>query len=214
MKGYTSLILEGDLGQLSAGLKDAITRIYDSSSTLTNIVDDYLNISRMELGTMKYSFEPINMKDVVEHVIAELKPNIENSGLAFTFMTVPKNPDERFMIHADRDKFKQVIANVIDNSIKYTPKGSLTMILSKDITTRKITFALKDTGVGISPEVMPKLFSKFVRADNASKQNIYGTGLGLFLAKEIVTAHKGRIWAESDGDGKGSTFFLEMDMEV
>ena len=68
--------------------------------------------------------------------------------------------------------------------------------------------------MGIKPEVMPKLFMKFVRADNANKQNIFGTGLGLYVAREIVLAHKGRIWAESDGDGKGSTFFVELDMAV
>ncbi len=215
MKGYTSLILEGDLGAVNKEVREAITRIFDSSNTLANIVDDYLNISRIELGTMKYSFEVLNMKDLVEHVIGELKPNIEKSGLEFAFTSTPANPQERFMIHADRDKFKQVIANLIDNSVKYTPTGSLEVSLVKDTSTRKITFSVKDTGVGISPEVMPKLFAKFVRGtEAASKQNIYGTGLGLFVAKEIVTAHKGRIWAESDGDGKGSTFYLEMDMEV
>lgn len=214
MKGYASLILEGDLGTLNKEVREAIGRIFDSSKTLANIVDDYLNISRIELGTMKYSFDVLNMKELVESVIGELKPNIERSGLEFAFATMPANPEERFMVHADKDKFKQVIANLIDNSIKYTPKGSLSVTLSKNTADRKITFAVKDTGVGIAPEVMPKLFAKFVRADNANKQNIYGTGLGLFVAKEIVTAHKGRIWAESDGDGKGSTFFLEMDMEV
>jgi signal transduction histidine kinase len=214
MKGYASLILEGDLGVLNDKVRDAITRISNSSKTLTNIVDDYLNISRIELGTMKYSFELMDFKDIVTHVIAELKPNIDKSGLKFNFSTNPLNPQERFMIHADRDKFKQVIANLIDNSMKYTRSGSIEVLLSKNNANRKITFSIKDTGIGISPEVMPKLFVKFVRADNANKQNIYGTGLGLYVAKDIITSHKGKIWAESDGDGKGSTFLVEMDMEV
>lgn len=214
MKGYASLLLEDELGIIGKEVREAIGRIFDSSKTLANIVDDYLNISRIELGTMKYSFEMINMKDLIENVIGELKPNIEKSGLAFAFSSNPANPTERFMIHADKDKFKQVVANIIDNSIKYTPKGSLEVALSKNTQARKIIFSVRDTGVGIAPEVMPKLFAKFVRAENANKQNIYGTGLGLFIAKEIVTSHKGRIWAESDGEGKGSTFFLEMDMEV
>ncbi|HEY9583907.1 MAG TPA: ATP-binding protein [Candidatus Paceibacterota bacterium] len=214
MKGYASLILEGELGVITKEVKEAIGRIFDSSKTLANVVDDYLNISRIELGTMKYSFEIINMKEFVENIIAELKPNIEKSGLAFSFATVPSLPNERFMIHADKDKLKQVIANLIDNSTKYTPKGSIIVTLTKNAPDRKIVFAIKDTGVGIAPEVMPKLFAKFVRADNANKQNIYGTGLGLFVAKEIVNAHKGRLWAESEGEGKGSTFFLELEMEV
>lgn len=214
MKGYTSLILEGEMGDTTSQVREAVGRIYDSSKTLTNIVDDYLNISRIELGTMKYSFEMLNLKDLVENVIGELKPNIDRSGLAFAFSQVPADPKERFMVHADTDKLKQVVANLIDNSVKYTPKGSLEVGLLKSTPDRKIVFSVKDTGVGIAPEVMPKLFQKFIRAENANKQNIYGTGLGLFVAKEIVAAHKGRIWAESDGEGKGSTFYLELEMAV
>lgn len=214
MKGYASLIMEGEMGSITKEVRESVGRIYDSSKTLANIVDDYLNISRIELGTMKYSFEILNLKDLIENVIGELKPNIDRSGLAFALSTNPADPKERFMIHADKDKLKQVIANLIDNSIKYTPKGSLEVLLVKSAPDRRIVFSVKDTGVGIAPEVMPKLFQKFIRAENANKQNIYGTGLGLFVAKEIVVAHKGRIWAESDGEGKGSTFYLELEMAV
>lgn len=211
MKGYTSLILEGEMGETSSEVKQAVSRIFDSSSTLTHIVDDYLNISRIELGTMKYNFEIIDLKELTDNVIGELKPNIEKKGLK---LSVNSNSSTRYIVHADKDKIKQVIANLIDNSVKYTPAGSVDISISRNTKDRKIIFSIKDTGVGISPEVMPKLFTKFVRAENANKQNIYGTGLGLYVAKEIVTAHKGRIWAESQGEGKGSTFFLELDMEV
>lgn len=211
MKGYTSLILEGEMGETSSEVKQAVSRIFDSSSTLTHIVDDYLNISRIELGTMKYNFEIIDLKELTDNVIGELKPNIEKKGLKLSFNS---NSSTRYIVHADKDKIKQVIANLIDNSVKYTPAGSVDISISRNTKDRKIIFSIKDTGVGISPEVMPKLFTKFVRAENANKQNIYGTGLGLYVAKEIVTAHKGRIWAESQGEGKGSTFFLELDMEV
>ena len=214
MKGYASLILDGDLGELSKEVRQAISRIFDSSKTLTIIVDDYLNISRIELGTMKYLFTVLNLRELVSNVIGELKPNIEKSGLTLTFTNTSENINERFMINADADKLKQVIANVIDNSIKYTPKGSVNINLSKDMSSRKILLSVKDDGVGISPEVMPKLFSKFVRASNANRQNIYGTGLGLYIAKEVMSAHKGRIWAESDGEGKGSTFYIELDMVI
>ncbi len=118
------------------------------------------------------------------------------------------------MVRVDKDKFKQVISNLIDNSVKYTPSGSLEVNLTRRLSDRKIQFSIKDTGVGISSAVMPKLFAKFVRADNANKQNIFGTGLGLYIANQIVLAHKGRLWAESKGEGKGSQFYLELDMEV
>lgn len=240
MKGYSSLIMEGELGETTPEIKKAIGRIFDSSNTLTNIVDDYLNISRIELGTMKYTFDLIDLKDLVGNVIEELRPNIEKKQLKINFLvnpvssanpvasSTPSNPiqnsnntnnsqpqpQSRFLVHADKDKMKQVIANLVDNSVKYTPSGSMDISIKKDVSKRKVLFSIKDTGVGISPEVMPKLFTKFVRATNANKQNIYGTGLGLYVAKQIVLAHKGRLWAESEGEGKGSTFFLELDMEV
>jgi signal transduction histidine kinase len=210
MKGYASLILEGDLGELSKQIKDAIGRIYDSSTTLTNIVDDYLNISRIELGTMKYVFETIDLRGLVENVVGELKPNIEKSKLAFSF---DADPQKKYMVTVDKDKFKQIIANLIDNSMKYTPSGSVKVSLEKktDAEGRKIVFSVKDTGIGIAEGVMPKLFAKFSRAENGTRQNIHGTGLGLFVAKEIVMAHKGKIWAESPGEGKGSAFYVELE---
>ncbi len=209
MKGYASLILEGDLGKLSVELRGAITRIFDSSKTLTNIVDDYLNISRIELGSMKYLFDTIDLKDMVDNVVGELKPNIDKSKLKFSFEV---DRQKKYMVHADKDKFKQIVANLIDNSIKYTPSGSITASLVEK--GGKVIFAVKDTGIGIAPGVMPKLFAKFSRAENGNRQNIYGTGLGLFVAKEIVTAHSGRIWAESAGEGRGSAFYVELEEVV
>lgn len=212
MKGYASLLIEGEFGEIKDEVKGAIKTILDSSKTLTNIVDDYLNVSRIELGTMKYSFEIIDYKKMVQTVVDELKPSIQKSKLTFNLKFNPDNENEKFIINADRDKLKQVITNLIDNSIKYTPSGSIDVSVVKNIKEKKIIFSVKDTGVGISTDAMPRLFSKFVRLDSGNKQNIYGTGLGLFVAKDIVTAHQGRIWAESDGDGKGSVFNVELDM--
>lgn len=206
MKGYASLILEGDLGKLSHEIRSAITRIYDSSNTLTNIVDDYLNISRIELGSMKYSFEHVDLKELVDNVIGELGPNIAKSHLKFVFEV---DRDKRFLVNADKDKFKQIIANLVDNAIKYTPAGTVTASLYKK--DKNICFSVHDNGIGIAPEVLPKLFAKFSRAENGNRQNIHGTGLGLYVAKQIVDAHKGRIWAESVGEGKGATFFVELE---
>ena len=209
MKGYSSLLLEGDMGALPQAAKDGIERIYDSTKTLANIVDDYLNVSRIELGTMKYTFETLDLKTLISDVIAELRPNIERKGLTFTFSAENSGTDYR--ITADRDKLKQVIANLIDNSVKYTPSGSVVVSLAYDHAAMRIVFKIKDTGIGIDPEVLPHLFQKFSRAGNAGKVNIKGTGLGLYVAREIVEAHHGIIRAESAGEGKGSTFIVELE---
>jgi len=209
MKGYASLLLEGDMGELGRQALDGIRHIFDSTNTLVSIVDDYLNVSRIELGTMKYNFETIDLKTLIEDVIAELQPNIEKAGLKFSFTAEDSNIDYR--ITADRDKFKQVIANLIDNSMKYTPSGSVAVTLAFDRPRHLFVFAVKDTGVGIDPKVLPHLFQKFSRAENASKVNIKGTGLGLFVAKQLVEAHHGTIRAESAGEGKGATFIVEIE---
>ena len=209
MKGYSSLILEGDMGALPKQAREAVSRIFESTNTLTSIVDDYLNITRIELGSMKYAFETIDLKQLVEDVIGEIKPNIDKTKLAFSLEIENSGTDYR--ITADRDKLKQVIANLIDNSLKYTPSGSVKVSLAYDRRNHKFIFAVKDTGVGIAPETMPRLFQKFSRAENANKTNMRGTGLGLYVAKEIITAHHASIRAESAGEGKGSTFIVEIE---
>ncbi|MFA6158017.1 MAG: HAMP domain-containing sensor histidine kinase [Candidatus Paceibacterota bacterium] len=207
MRGYASLILEGDTGPVNDALRKVVETILTSTKTLSSVVEDYLNISRIELGTMKYDLREIDFKDLVTEVVNEQKPNIDAKGLTFR---VSVDELEKYPIKADLDKFKQVIMNIVDNSVKYTPKGSLEVSLSKDAVKGTVTFKVSDTGVGIAPDVMPKLFRKFSRANNASEANIHGTGLGLYIAKEIVTAHGGRMWAESAGEGKGSQFYVEM----
>jgi len=209
MKGYASLILEGDMGTLDKQAREGVSRIYDSTNTLVSIVDDYLNVSRIELGTMKYVFDTIDLKLLIQDTVAEIKPNIDRSRLKFSFVVGEEGKDYR--ITADRDKLKQVIANIIDNSMKYTPSGSIVASLSRDKSTHKFLFKVKDTGIGIAPEVLPKLFQKWSRAENGTKTNIRGTGLGLYVAKQIVEAHSGRMWAESDGEGKGASFIVELE---
>jgi signal transduction histidine kinase len=193
---------------LDAEVRNGVLRISDSANTLVNIVNDYLNISRIELGAMKYAFETIDLQNLIEDVVAELKPNIDKSGVKFTF-TSEHGVD--FRTTADKDKLKQVFLNIIDNSLKYTPKGSIFAHLAIDKIKRKFIFTIKDTGVGIAPETLPHLFQKFSRAENASKTNIRGTGLGLYVAKEMIEAHHGTIRAESRGEGQGSTFFVELE---
>ena len=206
MKGYASMILEGDFGDINKEVREGVNRMYDSTNTLASVVDDYLNISRIELGTMQYNFAPMDMLTLVSSVISELKPSIDKTGLKFNFT----HKDTSYIVRADKDKLKQVVTNLIDNSLKYTPNGGIDVELVKSPINGKIQLTVKDTGLGIAPDVIPNLFSKFVRAKNGNKSNIHGTGLGLYVAKEIINAHGGRIWVESEGEGKGSTFFVEM----
>lgn len=208
IKGYVSLILEGDFGQISAEVKDALEKVFKSTNDLVVVVGDYLDVSRIDQGRMKYDFTNFNLKDLVETVVNEQKPSIEKAklGIKFDF-----SPNENYDINADRGKIKQIIGNFLDNSIKYTPHGEIHVWVSKNNQTKKVLVTISDTGVGIPEEVLPQLFEKFTRAPDASKTNIIGTGLGLYVAKKMVESHHGRVWAESAGAGKGSSFFIELD---
>ncbi|MFA6601378.1 MAG: HAMP domain-containing sensor histidine kinase [Candidatus Paceibacterota bacterium] len=209
MKGYASLLLEGDMGELTKEARQGVSRIYDSTNTLVSIVNDYLNASRIELGQMKYAFETIDLRNLIEDVVAEMKPNIDKTGIKFSFTA--EDGDIDYQMTADRDKLKQVIANIVDNSLKYTPQGSITTKLALDKARHLFVFSVTDTGVGIAPETLPRLFQKFSRAENANKSNIRGTGLGLYVAKQMVEAHHGTIKATSPGEGKGATFTVELE---
>lgn len=207
IKGYASLILEGDFGDVPQKIKEPLENIFNSSQAMVILVGDYLNVSRIEQGSMKYDYSIFNLKELISSIIQELKPTIEKANLDISF---DFDASDSYIVNADQGKIKQVISNLIDNSTKYTPQGWIKVKISKDKTTKKILITIKDTGVGIRPEVLPNLFAKFTRAPDANKTNIMGTGLGLYVAKKMIEAHNGKIWAESEGQNKGSTFFIEL----
>jgi len=204
IKGYSSMLLEGDFGVLPQKAKDATDTIMKSCQNLINIVADFLNISRIEQGKMVYEKSIFDIKDLTKEVLNELKPNIEKAGLALEI----KIPTEEMRVNADRGKIKQVIGNIVDNSIKYTVHGSIVVSVFKE--KNKANVAVKDSGVGIDPSEVNKLFNKFSRTKEANKTNVTGTGLGLYIAKKMTEAQGGNIKVSSEGTNKGSTFILEL----
>ncbi len=207
IKGYASLILDGSFGKTPPAIHEAVDKMFQSCQSLVVMVEDFLNVSRIEQGRMKYEFETLDLEKVVKSVVDEQKPSAEHAHLSLTFSTDHLPP---YFVKADLSKIRQVVLNLIDNAIKYTPKGSISVRLTKKRAERKIILAVADTGIGIDKETIPVLFSKFSRAKNANKVNVIGTGLGLYVVKEIVAGHKGEVWIESGGVGKGSTFFVEL----
>jgi signal transduction histidine kinase len=169
-------------------------------------IEDYLNVSRIEAGNMKYEMSDFNLKDLAEKIVDEMRPAGLKKGLVMVFRS---DCDGGCNIHADIGKTRQIIMNLIDNSMKYTPKGAITVVAHDDVKNKKIRVSIQDTGVGMSKETLEEVFDKFVRAKNANQVNVTGTGLGLFVAKKMTNEMKGKVWAESEGEGKGSTFHLE-----
>lgn len=204
IKGYTSMILEGDYGKISEKTKEAVDRVYESSKNLTVIVEDLLNVSKIEQGGMKYEMAPFSLAEIANDMAKDLSITAEKRGLKLSYKG---DTDKDCMVNGDKEKIRQVVLNFIDNAIKYTKTGTVDVSVHKR--DDKVVFAVKDTGMGMTPEIKATLFQKFARGDGA-RMNTTGSGLGLYLAKEIVEVHKGRVWVESDGAGKGSTFAMEL----
>lgn len=211
IKGYMTkarLVFDDLLHDEGYGLNEkAKPMIQEGFASVTEgvtFVQSFLTASNIERGTFTYSFEPMDLKTVVETVVAGQKNNAEKKGLAFDLTTFPAD----YSMKGDKVQLAQAIRNLLDNSINYTPQGSIKAELRR--TGDRFLFIVKDTGVGLSAEVKPKLFTKGGRAVDSQKINVNSTGFGLAFVKGVVEAHKGHVWAESSGVGKGSSFYLEL----
>lgn len=205
IKGYTSMLLDGDYGEINPRALETIGRVMESSNNLMLVVEDLLNVAKIEQGGMKYEMAKFDFGELVSNTAKDLFITAEKKGLKLIFDNIP---NQTYFVNGDKEKIRQTVLNLIDNSMKYTKEGQIEVNLNSQ--NEKVILSIKDTGVGISKEVMGSLFEKFSRGDGA-KMNNSGSGLGLYLVKEIIEAHKGRAWVESDGVGTGSTFFIEMD---
>lgn len=205
IKGYTSMLLQGDYGEIDPKVKETIDRILESSNNLTLVVEDLLDVAKIEQGGMKYEMEKFDFGEETRNTAKDLSITAEKKGLKLIYDI---KDNQKYFVNGDKEKLRQVLINLIDNSIKYTKEGQIEINLRLE--KEKIILSIKDTGVGISSDVIETLFEKFSRGDK-SELNTSGSGLGLYLVKEIIEAHKGRVWVESEGVGKGSTFFVELD---
>ena len=203
MRGYASLITDGTTGDVSATTKDVAQKILVQGNDVLNLIAQYLSKSKMELGQISYAKTPFDMGALVESIASGYKPHAEQKGL---FLHSELDASQKYMVVGDEGKVKEVIGNIVDNSLKYTKQGGITISVERHGVS--IRAVISDTGVGIPPETLPQLFKKFSRAD-AQKVNLLGTGIGLYLAKTFIEAQGAHIWAESDGKDKGSRFIIE-----
>ncbi len=204
IKWYLSSVLDGDYGKLKSEQKEILEKTNRTNNSLISLVDDMLNVSRIERGKMEFLFQPANLLDLAKITFEQLEPIAKEKGLKLTF----KAPKGKFPeIMADKEKVRQVMNNLIDNAIKYTKAGSVNISLRTE--NGQIVFQTEDTGKGITPEEADSIFEKFSRGKESVKQSA-GLGLGLYVAKIIISQHKGKIWAESSGANKGSKFIFSL----
>jgi signal transduction histidine kinase len=205
IEGYASMIQDGSYGEVPDYLQEPIDRILKSSQKLAHIVDDFLNISRIEDGRMDYNVKPADVAEATKAVVEEVQGSIDKQKQDLHFET---DESSDYPAKVDVGKFQQVITNLVDNAIKYTEEGNITVRVKRKHSS--IIIEVEDEGIGIDPADTDKIFSQFARADEAQAVNVSGSGLGLYIARQIINAHDGKIWATSPGQGKGATFHVRI----
>lgn len=207
IRGYAAMMRDGSYGQLPETAIIPLDRIHDSAKLMASSIEDFLSVSRIESGQMKYELADFNLREQAEHIVDDLRAEALKAGLVLSYKS---NLTSQGFVHADIGKTQQILHNLINNSLKYTLKGTVTVFVHENLTLKKLYVEIIDTGIGMSKETIDTLFAKFTRAKNANSVNIKGTGLGLFVAREMARAMQGDITAHSTGDGQGSHFILEL----
>lgn len=209
VKGYASMIIEGTYGMIDDAVRKPIESIFMSSSRMADTVEDFLNVSRIEQGKMEYRMKEDDLAALVQTLTNDLMLAAKEKGLELSYTDDGGAP---YTVCMDPSKLAHVISNLIDNAIKYTPRGSVHVAIRRDA--KDVVVAVSDTGAGIPPDAINTLFDKFVRARNANEVNVTGTGLGLYVARQMIHAHHGTIAAASAGEGKGATFTVRLPLST
>ena len=198
IKGYSSLLLHGKFGKVSVKQKDSLQEIYDSVEKMITLTNNMLSVSRIEQEKIKLNYEDVNIKELITKVIKSFISVAKDKGIELEVPPIKNN----LIIMADPDKLYQVISNLLDNAIKYTKKGRVSLkIIDK---ANKVQISVSDTGMGISKEDIEKVGTRFYRSQEAINIDNHGTGLGLYISKTIIEKHFGEFNIKSEL-GKGTT---------
>ncbi len=206
IKGYISMMREGSFGEISPVVMKHLEKVYLSNERLIGLVENLLDISRIESGRQKFDWNQVQLDDLAKTVVDNMKKNAKDKKLKL-FFHVPKKKLPKVI--ADPNKIHEVMMNFVDNAIKYTLKGKINVSLAAE-PKGAVTFYVEDTGKGISEDIRPYLFQKFSRGKDSFRLHTEGVGLGLYVAKMIIDSHHGKVWAESEGKDKGSKFCFSL----
>lgn len=202
IKEGINLLQDGVGGTITEKQKRLLAILSEESKRLINLVNSLLDLSKMEVGMMTYDFVPGSLPPLIQRAVTEMTPLIEAKEITLK-TKIDENPP---VIKMDHERILQVLRNLIGNAVKFTPKGGHVGISTR-FTNRQVEVSVSDTGPGIPTENLNTIFEKFHQATLKNPEHIKGTGLGLAIVKHIITAHGGKVWAESD-PGHGSSFIF------
>ena len=202
--GFTQLVLDGKTGELGETQKEYLGDVLDSSRHLLSLINDILDMSKIEAGKMELALSYIDISELIGRCVGMVKEKADEKQINLAF----SNASSLDRISADERKIKQVFYNLISNAVKFTPPGGEVGILATDSEDGSVLFSVADTGIGIEKKNHTRIFEPFSQLDSAASREHAGTGLGLSLSRTLVELHGGRIWMQSGGKGKGSTFYF------
>ena len=205
--GYSELILDNIYGETPEKMREVLERLQANGKHLLGLINDVLDLSKIEAGQLTLDLADYSLKDVVHTVVTAVESLAAGKKLSLTTVVGLNLP----VGHGDERRLVQVLLNLVGNAIKFTDKGEVA--IKATMSDGSFTVAVRDTGPGIAPSDQDKIFGEFQQADNAATKRKGGTGLGLSIAKRIIGMHGGRIWVESDV-GKGSTFAFTIPVKV
>lgn len=211
--GYTELLLAREFKPVER--QEFVQTVYDQANQLSKMVDDLLNLSRLDAGQIKLNRWVVSLHQIIREITKQL-----NETLSEKHRLLIDIPEGIPPIFADKDKVRQILTNLLSNAIKYSPNGGQVALIVRELrkvppgapplpNERSVIIAVRDQGMGISEEDLPKLFTRFFRVDNSTTRKIGGTGLGLSITKALIELHGGRIWATSTL-GRGTTFWVTL----
>ena len=200
--GLVSMILSGEYGEVNANLKQPLQDVNTSSQRLINLVNDLLSLSRIQAGKMSYNLSEFSIADVVNQAVHLLQPLSGQKGLRLEIAKL-----EPIIVQGDSEKVKEVLNNLIGNSLKFTDQGSITISTKSE--QDKVSVYITDTGIGITKEDQGKLFGMFEQLESA-KDKPASTGLGLHISQEMIRKMRGELWIDKSEVGVGSTFAFSL----
>lgn len=208
IKNAVQLMLSGKTGEINEHQSKFLSMAERNINRLTNILNDLLNLSRIESGKIELKFESLELNKIIELTASSLRPQAEGRSIRIEVEVFEPLP----AVYGDPEKIEQILTNLIGNAIKFTPEGGKITISAKHLTKEKeggygdnVAVSVKDTGIGIPSEHLDAIFEKFHQVEGSLHRSVSGTGLGLAITKGLVEAHQGKIWVESEVE-KGSTF--------
>lgn len=206
--GFSEVLEDQLFGNLNEKQKKYVENVLESSKHLLGLIDDILDLSKIEAGRIGLELEKTALKDVLEGSLAMFREKAEEKGLKIK-LEIESRAD--IQIKADKRKLKQMVLNLLSNAVKFTQRGGLINVRAKRIDEQYLRISVQDTGVGIKEEDREKLFQAFGKIEAFIFDEKYeGTGLGLAITKKLAEMHGGRAWCESEGEGRGSTFYIEI----